>query len=161
MFGRKIFLARAVAALLFLAGSVLIYGLSLSLPAASFEPIGPATFPRAISVIMGLLSLGTLYLSFEKPSDAAPPVGAEPGTGRDDKVGLTLASLALLIAYVGVMDWGLIGYRIATIAFLFGLGVLLLGLRPLRVAIAAVIALAISFGTHFVFTSFMYIDLPQ
>ncbi len=153
MFGRKIFVARAAVALFFLLGSVLVYVLSLSLPEASFEPIGPATFPRTVAVVLALLSLGTLYLSFEKT-----PAAKGPGEGR---VGLTLASLLLLIAYVAVMDFELIGYRLATIAFLFALGVLQLGLKPLRVAIAAAIALAIGFGTHFVFTRFMYIDLPQ
>lgn len=153
MFGRKIFVARAAVALFFLLGSVLVYVLSLSLPEASFEPIGPATFPRTVAVVMALLSLGTLYLSFEKTPAAKSPSEA--------RVGLTLVSLLLLIVYVAVMDYELVGYRLATIAFLFALGVLQLGLKPLRVAIAAAIALAIGFGTHFVFTRFMYIDLPQ
>lgn len=153
MFGRKIFVARAVVALLFLAGSVLVYLLSLSLPEASFEPIGPATFPRTISVIMFLLSAGTLYLAFEKSPAPAPE--------SDERVGLTVVSLILLVAYIAVMDYELIGYRLATVAFLFALGVLLLGVKPLRIAIAAAIALAIGLGTHFVFTRFMYIDLPQ
>lgn len=154
MFGRRIHVARAVVGLLFAAGSVLVYVLTLPLPDATLEPIGPATFPRTVSVIMLLLSLGTLYLSFEK--SPAPRDGAKTG-----QVGLTVGSLALLILYVAVMDYDLVGYRVATIAFLFVLGVLLLGLKPLRVGIAAVIALAIGFGTHFVFTHFMYIDLPQ
>jgi hypothetical protein len=154
MFGRKIHVARAVVGLLFAAGSVLVYVLTLPLPDATLEPIGPATFPRTVSVIMLLLSLGTLYLSFEK----SPPPRDGATTGQ---VGLTVGSLVLLILYVAVMDYDLVGYRVATIAFLFVLGVLLLGLKPFRVGIAAVIALAIGFGTHFVFTHFMYIDLPQ
>ncbi len=156
MFGRKIFVARAIVALLFAGGSVLVYALTQSLPEAVLEPIGPAAFPRTVAVILFVLSGATLYLSFEK--SPAPSAPGAPGGGRPL---LTLASLGLLILYIAVMDFGLLGYRPATIGFLFALGVVLLGPKPARIAAAALIALAIGFGTHFVFTRFMYIDLPQ
>jgi hypothetical protein len=153
MFGRKIFVARAIVALLFAAASALVYVLTLSLPEATLEPIGPATFPRTVAVIMFLLSLATLYLAFEKSPAPRAPASERPG--------LMLGSLAMLVVYVAAMDDGLVGYRLATIVFLFALGILMLGPKPVRVVIAALIALAIGFGTHFVFTRFMYIDLPQ
>jgi hypothetical protein len=153
MFGRKLFVARATVALLFAAGSVLVYALSMSLPAATLEPIGPATFPRIVAVILFVLSAATLLRSFERTPAAPSPAGK--------RIGLMLGALALLIVYIAVMDYGLVGFRPATIAFLFLLGIMMLGLKPGRVAAVAAIALAIGLGTHFVFTRFMYIDLPQ
>ena len=133
---------------------------SLDLPPAMLEPIGPAVFPQAASIVLALLSLAVLAAaalrSGVRPSEAV--AAQRPAHAR--RPGLAVAMVALTVAYLGVMEAGLLGFRDATVTYLLVLGMALFGFELRRLGWVVAIALAIGVGSHAVFTRLFFIDLP-
>lgn len=148
-------------ALFLLAVSAAMWWGSLGLPPASLEPIGPAVFPRVISLIMALLALTILANALISGRQATPRADiSEEKTGGTRHWGLALATLLLSIAYLAAMQIGLLGFRESTVLYLMALGAALTGFDRRRLLVVAAIAVVVGIGTHAVFTRLFYIDLP-
>lgn len=133
-----------------------VYRASLDLPPAMLEPVGPAAFPKAVSLILGALALVVLVGAVMRP----PGTGKPGASGDRNRPGLAALTIVLTFLYLGVMQAGLLGFREASVLYLFALGAVLVDFDRARTVIVAVIALALGIGSHFLFTRFFFLDLP-
>ncbi|MBJ3774628.1 tripartite tricarboxylate transporter TctB family protein [Acuticoccus mangrovi] len=137
--------------------AVVVWIATADLPPPRYEPVGSAALPRGISAIMALL--GALLA-------ARTLIGAEaPATAAGERVGMRavvrlLVLCGLTLAYVAAMDGRLVGFRPATIAYLFLATLALAGITLRRVVTAFAFAALLAVGLHALFTHFFYIDLP-
>ncbi len=69
-------------------------------------------------------------------------------------------AVAMTALYVWLMQMNWLGFRVATALFVVGLGLRLTRMNMNRLPALAVIALAMSFGLHYVLTQVFVIDLP-
>lgn len=138
--------------LILLSGAIFIA--SFDLPEPALEPIGPAAFPFAASSLVIGFSLLVLWQAFFKGAVAkAPP-------DYPQRKGLAWLMIAMTIAYFLVMQMGWLNFRWATVAYAFLLTAALFDWQPRRLPAAAVIGLIMGIGLKFVFTDFLYLDLP-
>ena len=137
-----------------IARGVAIFSVSSSFRKSALEPIGPSAFPLAVAVILILLSLAVLVSAL---------VGARPQPAplehrkRND---LALVALALIVAYFAVMGMEWMRFQWATVAFVFLMTAHFSAWRPRRLPGAMIIALVMGIGLKFVFTKFLFLDLP-
>jgi putative tricarboxylic transport membrane protein len=138
------------------------YGAAL-LPPPQFDPLGSAAIPKAIAVILAILAaiiLGRRCLILRTaPAPAAKPVN-EKDVPAPLRLGIALASIAIIIAYVGVMDIGLLGFREATVPFVILLGGAMSRFRRSTMMVLVPLSLAIAIGFAWLFSGALYIDLP-
>lgn len=151
--GRALTEAVFAVAIIVMCGAV--YWSSLGLPPAMLEPVGPAAFPKAISLILGAFALAVLVRAVLRPSPAVDPVDVE-----DRRPGLAAQMIGLTVLFLGVMQIEWLGYREASILYLFALGAVLVDFDRVKMAYVGLIALVLGLGTHFLFTRFFFIDLP-
>lgn len=151
--GRALTEAVFAVAIIVMCGAV--YWSSLDLPPAMLEPVGPAAFPKAISLILGALALAVLVRAVLRPSPVEGPAEIE-----DRRPGLAAVTIGLTVLYLGVMQIEWLGFREASILYLFVLGAALVDFDRVKMAYAGLIALVLGLGTHFLFTRFFFIDLP-
>lgn len=143
------------------AGVLLFAGLiwveASKVPPPFFDPLGSAAVPQGIAIVLAVLAgiaalraaLGLQGRAARRAPDYRP---------RPD---VAFGILALAILYVGVMQFRLVGFEVATIGFL-ALASALLGRMDRRTLVAGLaIALVLGIGGTWLFTSFFYIDLPR
>lgn len=152
---RRLLSGEVVFSLAMLALSATVWWASLDLPPAMLEPIGPAAFPRAASIILALLAAIVLAGALIRPS--APSADA---AGFRRRPMLALSMVALTIVYLGAMEVELLGFRDSTVIYLLALGMILFDLNWRRLPYVAAIALIIGVGAHYIFTGMFFIDLP-
>lgn len=141
-----------VAGLVCLAGSLLLWGVSLALPQPALVPIGPGFYPRILfgvtAALSGALLVSDLWRRGRHP--ARPPVNYR----------LVLLTFLIFSAYVFLLP--LLGYRVATVVFV---GVLQATLQPPRAArawvLVAVSALGCMLITYYVFEAYLNVLLPR
>jgi Tripartite tricarboxylate transporter TctB family len=137
---------------------------SLGLTTNAFEPIGPAPGPRAIGVILVVLALTVIARAVRRLAVSGPAVAqdAPESTARRHigKPWLAVATVALSVVYIGVMNAGLMGYRWSTVVYMFVLGAMLVGFRLRVLPAMAGIALVMGIGSHLIFTRLLFVDLP-
>jgi Tripartite tricarboxylate transporter TctB family len=143
----------ALATMLLLA-SVAAFVASFGLPPPALEPIGPAAFPRATAIILFLLTVRVLIGALRADGAPVAPVGYRR------RYDLLIVLSAATVIYVGVMQVGWLGFREATVVFVFGLAMALFDLKVRYLLPVAVIALAMGVGLSWLFTSLLYVDLP-
>lgn len=117
-------------------------------------------FPAiTLTVVLGLIALvGAEELVARGRNEQ--PAGSEPPTATAPRRGLAVACLLATAIYVLTMQWGWLGFRMATAGYLLGLGFLLTRREAKRLPLLLGIALAMSLGLHRVFTKLLVIDLP-
>ncbi|MGK7864939.1 tripartite tricarboxylate transporter TctB family protein [Falsiroseomonas sp. E2-1-a4] len=127
------------------------------LPPPFFDPLGSAAVPQGIAVILLVLAALVALRAGIGLAQRKPRVPAEYRARPDVAVGIVL----LTIGYVGVMQARLVGFELASVAFV-ALASALLGLFERRIMlIGLLIALVLGFGGTWLFTGFFYIDLPR
>jgi putative tricarboxylic transport membrane protein len=131
---------------------------SLSMPPAFYDPIGPAAFPRALSVTIGLLSIVLLIKTLRLPSEKSSQTAQQP-THRK-RPDLAVGAAILTGIYVLLLTLRLLSYGVITTAFLISFIMLLIPFDRKRLLIAIIIALIMGFGGGYIFTHVFYIDLP-
>lgn len=142
-------------AVLALAG-IVWWGTS-ALPPPRYEPLGSAALPRALAVIMALLGLVLLGRVWSAgPRRAAPAV--EPGFRP--RPWLAIGVLAVLVAYVVLMDLRLLGFVPASILALVLIGAMLTGFDRRRLPWLLGFVVLLVVAVQLVFTRVFYIDLP-
>lgn len=138
-----------------LALSAAVWWASLDLPPAMLEPIGPAAFPQAASIILALLAAVVLVGAVLRP----PPRSGRASDFRQRPM-LALAMVVVTALYIGSMEAELLGFRDSTVIYLLTLGMILFDLNWRRLPYVAAIALIVGVGAHYVFTGMFFIDLP-
>ena len=136
-----------------LAASLLLFGLTLGLPANPMVPIGPGFYPRIVLGLTALLGCWLLISDLKsKPKDA----------GLAEKLNYAAVAIhfAVFAVYVAAMPY--LGFRVATAAYVAAANALLEpphGARGwLRVA---AIALLSTLATYVIFERYLLVLLPR
>jgi len=135
------------------------------LPPSRFDPLGPGSFPLALAVILGALSLAALALTLRGRSIGRAETSMV--LGLDESVGshrrrpwLAAGTLAGLVAYALVLQYTAVGFFWATAAVIAGLGAAMSSRTPRHLAMAAVIGLVMSGILTWLFGRILLLSLP-
>lgn len=138
--------------------SVAVYWESLSMPPAFYDPIGPAAFPRALSVAICFLSIILIINTFRLPSGKSIQAVRQPSHRlRPD---LTVGSAILTGIYILLLTLRQLSFAVSTTVYLISFLMLLMPFDRRRLLIALIIALMMGFGGGYIFTHVFYLDLP-
>ena len=138
--------------------SVAVFWESLSMPPAFYDPIGPAAFPRALSVTIFFLSIILIIKALRLHSGKSSQTARQPAYRlRPD---LAVGAAILTGIYVLLLTLRLLSFGVITTAFLISFIMLLMPFDRKRLLIAIIIALMMGFGGGYIFTHVFYIDLP-
>ena len=154
--------------------SLIFLAATLDLPEPRYEPLGPAAVPKAISLLIlvcAVVLMGRgLYHFIRNGGFAAlrsgPVPGAEdPGPGYQLRPHLAVMVMILLVIYIGLLHWQVVGYRTGCTLFMLATGLLTLwyekrAFKPFHLGILLVLTLLMAFGGYYVFTQILVIDLP-
>jgi len=153
--------------ILFLLIGAWIYIMTLNLPEPMYDPLGPAFFPRVLSIgcmICAAVILGQglrkrhhTVTKSEKQEKEELPYHQHPLTA--------IAAMALVALYILLMDLRVAGFRILTILFVLVLGALLIraerhGSLLQKSIVLTVLAVALGVGLYYLFTRVFYVNLP-
>ncbi len=137
---------------------------SIGLPPPMLEPVGPAAFPLWAGLVLVVLSIAAAVQtargrsgSANPESEGAPAPDAPAARPRRD---LAAAAAGLTVLYVLAMEWQVLGFRWASVLFVFAFIMVLAGRRVRMLPVALGVALVLGVGLHWIFTGFFYIDLP-
>lgn len=126
------------------------------IPPPFFDPLGSAAVPEGVAIILALLAAVILLRAL-----AALPwpkrTAAAPYRPRPD---IALGISVVAIAYVAAMEFELVGFRTATIAFVILASALLSRFQPRVMLISAGVAVVVGVGGAYVFTKVFFIALP-
>jgi len=135
-----------------LAASLLLFGLTLGLKPSPLVPIGPGFYPRIVLGITAILAAA--LIAFDLAGRKKPPSAEKPAYGA------VVLHFAVFGVYVAALPW--LGFRIATFAYVAATNALLDVPRAprgwLRVAL---LALATTLATYFVFERYLLVLLPR
>jgi len=137
---------------------VAVFWESLSMPPAFYDPIGPAAFPRVLSVTIGFLSIILIIKALRLPSGKSSQTARQPAYRK--RPDLAVGSAILTGIYVLLLTLRLFSFGVVTTAFLISFIMLLMPFDRKRLLIAVIIALMMGFGGGYIFTHVFYIDLP-
>lgn len=154
--------------IILLLGSIFIFAISLRIPSSPYEPLGAAFLPKTLSGFIGLLSVILIVSSLyqgNKVDRKSEKVLSEQTT-KDSCQRRPLLAWAVVISiflYIFLMPF--IGFRLATFIFMISLGTVIYrrekSSKPLTHYLTLLmIALTLSFGLHYLFTSVMFVNLP-
>ena len=142
-----------VAGAICLVGSLVLLWLARALPQPALVPIGPGYYPSLLFGVTAVLSV-TLIASDVAMRGRRTP--APPAVSYR----LVVLTFTIFAGYVFLLPW--LGYRLATLLFV---GVLQIALDPPRAArgwaLAAVMAVATSLVTYYVFEHYLHVLLPR
>jgi putative tricarboxylic transport membrane protein len=137
---------------------VAVFWESLSMPPAFYDPIGPAAFPRALSVTIFFLSMVIMLHAFRMPSGESKQAAQQPTHRlRPD---LAVASAVLTVVYVLLLTLRLVSFSISTTVYLILFIMLLMRFDLRRLPITIIIAMVMGLGCGYVFMHVFFIDLP-
>jgi putative tricarboxylic transport membrane protein len=129
----------------------------------SFDALGPMAVPKMVfygTMILLVMSIGQIVLERKAKNLKPLDESAEETVKTKPQVKMALAMLAITVAYILVMSYGLVNFSISTIAFLF-LTIGVLGRFEKRTMVfGIVIALIMGLGCDYIFTEIFQIDLP-
>ena len=138
--------------------SVAVYWESLSMPPAFYDPIGPAAFPRTLSVTICFLAIILIIVALRLPSGNSNQAAQKPSHRlRPD---LTVGSAVLTGFYIMLLTLRHLSFAVSTTAYLISFIILLMPFDRRRLSISIIIALIMGFGGGYIFTHVFYIDLP-
>ena len=138
--------------------SVAVYWVSLSMPPAFYDPIGPAAFPRALSVTICFLSIILIINALRLPSGESIQAARQPAHRR--RSDLAVGSVVLTGVYVLLLTLRHLSFAVSTTVFLISFIMLLMPFDRRRLLNATIIALLMGFCGGYIFTHVFYIDLP-
>ena len=138
--------------------SIIVYYFSLELPEPEYEPLGSAALPQGLAVIMSLLSLIVIVRAIPKIKTYKPTTNTDDNVTSRPKLAILVFIITLI--FIGILDFGIIGFLPAGIIYLSTIGYLMthrdLKSFPWIVAFAVILTVF----SYYIFTKFFYIDLP-
>ncbi len=140
-----------IAGLVCLAGSLLLLWVSRALPQPALVPIGPGFYPRILLGITALLSAALIVQDLRAPR--------RPRARGDAQYRLVILTFVIFGVYVGLLP--VLGYRVATFAFVLVLQATLEPPRGRRWALVLAVALATTLVTYIVFERYLFVLLPR
>lgn len=140
-------------------GSVAVYIESLDLPPPVYDPIGPAAFPRALSVTVGVLALVIMIIAIRGPAPAAS-INREGRSLWPTRFNLVLGTALATTGYFALLAFRPFSFGIVTTLYLTFQVMLLFRFEFRRLPVAVVVAVVVGFGCDYIFTQFFFIDLP-
>ncbi len=150
-----------------LAYAIFLYIGALYVSPPIFDPLGSAAVPKISAFLIALLAVVILVTGLRQRAnpDVVAAETTDEGVAGDvstsPRYDLGLSLLGFCAAYVAVMEFGVLGYPIATTVFLFAAGLMLGGMSRRNVLLSLIISVAIGFGSDFIFSEFFYIQLPR
>jgi putative tricarboxylic transport membrane protein len=136
------------------------YGAAI-LPPPVFDPLGSAAVPKFVAAILAILAGWMVLRRGLLLRAAPPPEGDMQGGGAAPlRPGVAIASIAIMLAYVGVIGLGLLGFREATVPFVILLGGVMSRFRRSTMIIVTPLSFVIAIGAAWLFSGALYIDLP-
>jgi len=139
-----------------------LVGTYFQIPTSSIhQVVGPAVFPRAVGILMFLISVTYLIQQFrgyakEVDEKRAAIIGADEKVETKADIKTMAIIVLIMIAYAFLFEP--LGYAVTTFVS-FMAGVLVLNRKHLlRDSIVGFIA---SFGMYFIFTSLLRVQLPE
>jgi putative tricarboxylic transport membrane protein len=137
------------------------YGGAEALPPPLFDPLGSAAAPKLVSIVLAVLAAAIVVrrwlLLRAAPAAREDDGGEAPAPLRPD---VAAASIAITLGYAGVMTFGLLGFREATVLFVILLGGAMSRFRRSTMLALVPLALVVAIGCAWLFSAVLYIDLP-
>ena len=147
--------------LVVLAASLVLFWATLGLERHPMVPVGPGFYPRIVLGITAALGLLLVLLDVlgRRRAVAKPAEPAGAGTVRPNYA-LVVAAFAVFTVYVLALPY--VGFRIATLAFLVVMQVVLQPPRGVRrwVVVLAV-ALVATGASYYAFERYLHVLLPR
>ena len=144
-----------IVGILFLILSLIIFFQAGNLPDSSYEPLGPAGFPRIIVLAMGILSI-FLIVKKLKSMDLSQAGLDFREIFKEYK--LIFITLVNFLIYILIMRY--IGFRISTFIFVFTTQLLLGPRKEKKYLVIGSIALVISLGSYYFFQNYLGVIFP-
>ncbi len=147
----------AIAGLVVLAASLVLFALTLDLKDSPLVPVGPGFYPRIVLAVTAVLSLGLVVTEFvARGKRVAPP------ESKGEKANYTLVALSFGVFALYCAAMPAIGFRIATFAYVVASNALLARPRGLKGWVGSVVlGLATAFLTWLVFERELSVLLPR
>jgi putative tricarboxylic transport membrane protein len=152
-----------------LAFAAFLYLGALHVPPPIFDPLGSAAVPKVAAIVIALLSVVILMSGLRQRSTPAVDTSSDGNADAAEDEELPVAPrydlgvclLGFCAAYVAGMEFGVLGYSLATAVFLLASGLLLGGLNARNVLLSLIISVVVGFGSDLIFSEFFYIQLPR
>ncbi|TLP60307.1 tripartite tricarboxylate transporter TctB family protein [Parasedimentitalea maritima] len=152
-------IARFLSYIAILAASVALYLSAEHIPSSRFEVLGAAAFPRFVFAAIFLIAVIAIVDSLRKiPGHAWGRFGSEVQHWLKTRY-LVIVCFVVFAAYLLLVP--ILGFSIASFAFVFGLQLILMPRKPLTLLVAVLVALAFSFGLNAMFAEFFNVFLPR
>ena len=151
----KFEIAMSVGLILF---SILVFYFSLELPEPEYEPLGSAALPQGLSVIMSLLSFVVILRAI--PRLKTYDVKVDPNPEVIPRPLLSIAIFILTLIFIGVLDFGILGFLPAGIIYLSVIGYLMTNREMKRLPWVIGFSIILTVSSFYIFTKLFYIDLP-
>ena len=145
-----------VVATVLIALSALIWWEARKIAPPFYDPLGSAALPHATAILITALALMVAVRALFVLRCGAPIVKPDYRRRPDLAIGITV----LAAAYIGIMDFGIIGFPWATMAFIFLSGAVLGGFDRRIMAVSVLLAVLLGGGCAYLFRYVFYIDLP-
>jgi hypothetical protein len=154
--------------------SLVFFAATLDLQEPRYEPLGPAAVPKTISLLIlvcAVMLMGRGIYHFVRNggftalrSESEAEIET-PGPGYQLRPKLAVIVMIILVIYIGLLHWQVVGYRTGCILFMLATGLLTLwyekrAFRPFHITVLLVLTLLMAFGGYYVFTQILVIDLP-
>jgi putative tricarboxylic transport membrane protein len=149
-----------VVGLIGLSISLLLLPHAFGLPKLPIVPIGPGFYPTLVLVFMAITSAILLLQDIVAQRRSGAAVADEAGAAPRRAYELVAAAFAVVAAYVALLP--LVGFRIATVAFVAAFQLLLeRPPTPRQWAVLMAIAIGTTVVTYVVFERYLLVLLPR
>ncbi len=138
--------------------SAAIYFGSLDLPPPKYEPMGSAAIPKGLALIMTALSV--LLIIRAVPALKLPRSKTEEITDVKPRRMLAAIIFALTVAFIAVLDFGLLTFIPAGIIYMTAIGYFMTHRNLKRMPYFFIFSVLMVVGNYYLFTKVFYIDLP-
>jgi len=153
-------------AILVIAGIYFRESLHTPIPATTLDPIGPAVPVQGVCFFMAAFAIALLakvFLSGASPRktiETAEKEGDGAAAAVPNAGGLAVATYLLTVLYVVILGTRVLPFAVTTTAFVLATGLVLTRATWRKIPGLLILALIIGFGTAFIFTRIVYVDLP-
>jgi putative tricarboxylic transport membrane protein len=149
-----------IGGLVTLAGSLVLFAMTLDLKDNPLVPIGPGFYPRIVLGISAVLGLALFVSDFLEQRKRGPQAAAPARPGPPLNYWLVAMTFAVFGLYVLALPY--VGFRISTIAYVAATNALLAPPKTVKDWIGiAVLAVATALLSHLLFEQYLSVLLPR